>query len=226
MNLTNIFGKQVFALYEGEVVGTIVEAYFNVNFTKISKFKIFDSEENEFEINVNGIKAINDCVIISNKNKLLPFYEINKRSPLFKQVVDSNAKELGKILDCQIDNKCNVEHFVTDKQINLLPNNIHLRKNFVLYQEGKVYISKPKNTKIKSLENIKVNILSDSRKDDNFSPTKVPYNTDSLIGKTAKDNLFGINNEIIVKANQVITEKIIIDATRHNRLNQLYFLVR
>ena len=59
---------------------------------------------------------------------------------------------------------------------------------------------------------------------ENFVPKRVQYNPETIIGKVAKNDLIGINNEIIIKANQVITEKIIKDATKHNRLNQLYFI--
>ena len=43
MNLTNLFGKQVFALYEGEIVGTVSDAIFNRDLTKVAGLKIFDS---------------------------------------------------------------------------------------------------------------------------------------------------------------------------------------
>ena len=62
MNLTNLFGKQVFALYEGEVVGTVCDAIFNKDLTKVSGLKMFDLEENEFEIKFTSIKAMNTYV--------------------------------------------------------------------------------------------------------------------------------------------------------------------
>jgi len=227
MYLTNLYGKQVFALYEGEVVGTIANATFNDKLTKIISFKIFDNEENEFELKTSQIRAFNDCFIISNTSKLLPFIEFNKVNPIFKNVIDSSANFIGKIIDCEIDERFNILNFKTDKRINLLPANIYLRKNFVYYTENKFNAGSVKILKKNPLlEEIKVKKLNLSNSAENFTPTKVQINTNSMIGRVVKDSLFGLNNEIIIKNNQVVTEKIIKEAIKHNRLNQLYFLLR
>ena len=44
MNLTNLFGKQVFALYEGEIVGTVCDAIFNRYLKQVTSLKVFDAE--------------------------------------------------------------------------------------------------------------------------------------------------------------------------------------
>lgn len=227
MNLTNLFGKQVFALYEGEIVGTVCGAVFNKDFTKISALKMFDSNEDEFEIKFSGIKAMNDCVIIANKEKLSLFIDKHKNSPMFKQVITEEALNLGKIIDCIIDNKGVVQQFLTNNNLILQPTKVYLRNNFVYYSKIKL-LSKnihPKKSKV-DLNNIKVNILSfdESQSFENFVPSKLQFNTNTILGKVAKNTLFGVNNEIIIRANQTISEKTIEDATRHNRLNQLYFI--
>lgn len=227
MNLTNLFGKQVFALYEGEIVGTVVDAIYNADYTKVVCIKIFDNDEIEYEIKLKNIKAIDDCIIISNKNKLSVFIGQTKANPLFKDVVDQKAKHYGKIIDCDIETNGNISYFLTDKDNQLTPANLYLRNNFVYYSTEKFIIKnyKPKQ-KISSLSEINANILNFINKQEkiNFTPNKLQYNPSSLVGKVAKDTLLGLNNEVIIKANQTITQKTLDDATRHNRLNQLYFL--
>lgn len=227
MNLTNLFGKQVFALYEGEIVGTVVEAIYNSDYTKVVSLKLFDNDEIEYEIKIKNIKAINDCIIISNKNKLNIFIGKLNQNPFFKEVIDQDAKHYGKIVDCKIESTGKILHFLTDKQNELLPENINLRNNFIYYSKDKFVAKnyKPKQ-KVVTLDKIKVNILNFEKNQDisNFAPSKLQYNPSSLVGKVAKNTLFGLNNEVIIKANQIITQKTLDDATRHNRLNQLYFL--
>lgn len=227
MNLTNIFGKQVFALYEGEIVGTICGAIFNRELTKVSSLKMFDMEENEYEIKFSSIKAMSDCVIIANKEKLLMYLDKPKKTPMFKPVITENAEDLGKIIDCDISQNGQINSFITDKAKKLVSSDIYLRNNFVYYSKVKLLNKNiyPKKN-VTSLENIKVNILTFDNKlvNENFVPSKLQYNTDSILGKMAKATLFGVNNEVIIRANQIINEKTIEDATRHNRLNQLYFL--
>lgn len=227
MKLTNLFGKQVFALYEGEIVGTIVEANYNIDFTKIMSLKIFDNEEFEYEIKFSNIKAIKDCVIITNKNKLTAYIGKKNQSPIFKQVIDQNATDCGKIIDCEIDSAGKIINYITDTNNSLTPENLYLRNNFAYYCSEKFIAKnlKPKHPK-PSPDKISVNILNfeDSQTPTNIIPNKLQFNPRSLIGKIVKDTLLGLNNEVIIKANQMITEKTLTVATRHNRLNQLYFL--
>lgn len=227
MDLTNLFGKQVFALYEGEIVGTVCDAIFNRDLKQVDFLKVFDAEENEFVIKFASIKAMNDCIIIANKEKLCSFFDKQRPSPLFKQVITENANLYGKIVDCAINENGKVECFLTDTENKLEPSKIYVRKNFIYYSNVKLLNKNVRPKKIKTpLDNIKVNILSfdTQNKYENFVPNKLQYNANAIIGKVAKDTLLGINNEVIIKANQIISEKTIEDATRHNRLNQLYFL--
>ena len=227
MNLTNLFGKQVFSLYEGEIIGTIVEAIYNSDYSKVISLKIFDQEEIEYEIKLQNIKAISDCVIIANKTKLNFYLNKNLPTPFFKDVIDQGAKQYGKIIDCIIEQNGQIKHFLTDKNQELLPEYIYLRNNFIYYSNQKLSIKsiKPRQN-AKALNEIKVNVLSFNTKEtkSDFLPSRLQYNPTSLLGKVAKDSLLGINNEVIIKANQIITEKTLDDASRHNRLNQLYFL--
>lgn len=227
MNLTNLFGKRVFALYEGEIVGTVVEAIYNKDFSKVISLKVFDNEEIEYEIKIKNIKAIDDCIIISNKSKLNVFIGKTNLNPFFKFVIDENAKLYGKIIDCEIESDGKIKHYITDNNNELTPDNINLRNNFIYYSKNKFIAKnyKPKQ-KISPLNQINVDILNieSNNSNTNFTPIKLQYNPSNLLGKITKDTLYGYNNEIIIKANQIITQKTLDDASRHNRLNQLYFL--
>lgn len=227
MKLTKLFGKQVFALYEGEIVGTIVDVNYSIDFSKIASLKIFDNEEVEYEIKFANIKAINDCVIIANKNKLNPYIGKKNQSPIFKQVIDQNATDCGKIIDCEIDNSGKIINYTTDTNHILTPENIYLRNAFAYYCTEKFIAKnlKPKNPKLLPNKiNVSILNIEDTQNTTNIIPNKLQFNPRSLIGKMAKDTLLGLNNEVIIKANQMITEKTLTIATRHNRLNQLYFL--
>lgn len=225
MRLSKLFGKQVYSIYEGEIVGTISGAVFSESQKKITAFKIFDQEENEYELIIANIKAMTDCILITNKNKLYIFASQTTKTPMFKEVIDENGKHCGKITDIEIKDNGEILNFITQQNLFLEPSKVYMRKNFVYYCTTPVKISafKPRTKKVQSLSQIKVNILNINEQD-NFLPKKVQYNPETIIGKMAKNDLLGINNEIIVKANQTITEKTITDASRHNRLNQLYYI--
>lgn len=228
MKLTELYGKQIYSLYEGEILATISGACFSANLNKIKSFKVFDQEENEFSLPIANIKAMSDFVIVSNKNKLDMYLEDTSKSPMFKLVLNNKANSLGKVVDAEINDLGIIDHFITDNNECLKPENIYIRKDFIFYSTTPICISnlRPKKKKIQTLSNINVNILNFEKhySQENFIPKKLQYNPESILGKISKGDLFGLNNELIIKANQTITEKIVSDASRHNRLNQLFYL--
>lgn len=225
MKLTNLIGKQVYSIYEGEIIGTISGVTFNNLLNKINSFKLFDKDDNDFEIMINNVKAFSDCVVVTNKNKLDFSYQSKDTSPIFKDVIDTKAKMCGKIIDAEIEESGDIINYITDLNFTAKPENIYLRKGFVYYSPTPIKICnyKPKNKKPTSLKDINVTILQKSSQN-NFLPSRATFNTTSILGKVAKNDLYGINNEIIIKCNQIITEKIVTEATKHNRLNQLYYI--
>ena len=226
MKLTDFFGKQVFSIYEGEIVATISGVSFCYLNNKLKSFYAFDNEENEYKILINDIKAMNDVVVITNTNKLKVLFAEEKNEIMFKYVIDQNGNNLGKIIDAEIDESGKIQHFITSKNKEVLTENIYIRKDFIYYSENKIKISayKPKQNIADNLSNIKVNILNEGQKNKNFLPIKTKFNPSFILGQISKKDLYGLNNELIVKANQIITEKIISDASKHNKLNELYFI--
>lgn len=226
MKLSNIIGKQVYAIYEGKMIGTILSANFNYEHNKVLSFTIFDNDDEEYELALLNTKAIDECVLITNKNKL------NKRlriytSPMLKQVIDNDAKNCGQLIDIEFNKDGIIQTYITSNGLLIEPANVYVREEFIYISKTKVCISnyKPKNKRIDP-SNILVNILNitDDETRSSFIPTKIQYNPESILGKIAKNDLLGLNNEVIVKTNQTITQKIIDDAGKHNRLNQLYYI--
>lgn len=224
MNITELFGKKIYSIFEGEQVGTIASANFNLALNKIQSFKIFDNYDTEYELLFKDIKSINTYVLISNKTKLLPYFDTPSKNPFFKEVINHNAKSLGKITNAEIDNLGNIKNFITELGEVLEPQKMYVKKDFVFYSQNKINMSnyRPK-TKVLETSAIKVNILY-SETSSKAIPTKLSFNPQLILGKIAKSDLLGKNNEMIIKANQQITEKIIEDATRHNCLNQLFYI--
>ena len=222
MKLTNLIGKQVYSIYEGEILGTISGATFNNSLNKIKSFRVFDKDDNEYEILLCDIKALSDCVVVTNKNKLSIMVGDEERSPMFKDVIDESAKMCGKIIDAEISENGLIESFITSENVAAKPELIYLRKDFVYLSSTPIKISnfRPRLNKPSSLKEITVNIMESK----DFLPRRATFNANSIVGKIAKSDLFGINNEIIIKANQQITQKIVTEATKHNRLNQLYYI--
>ena len=224
MNLSNIIGKQIYTIYEGEMVGTILAANFNYDYKRVIGFTIFNKEDDEFYLPISNIKSIGDFVIISNKTKLQNNI-FQTGSPMYTQILDNDANDCGRIIDIDINNSGVINHYITSNSMQVKPNSTYVRKDFIYYSPNKVFISnyKPRSKKVDPSK-IVVKILNDNESATRFIPSKIQYNPESILGWIAKGDLFGFNNEIIIKTNQTITKKTIDDAIKHNRLNQLYYI--
>ena len=232
MNITQIIGKQIYSIFEGQNIGTISQVLLDKTNTKLKGIKFFDNEENEYFVCYKDIFAISDNVLIKNNSKCEEVLDSQyQNTTLFKNAISEKGENLGKIIDAEIDENGKISHFLTDTNNKLLPNKILLAGGFVLVCNSagtKLCDFRPKKVKILGeapKSNIKVKILQMEPRPQNLdTPKRVTFNPQSLIGKRAKSTLFGQNNEVIVKADQIITDKIIFDAKRHSRLNQLYFV--
>lgn len=232
MNITHIIGKQIYSIYEGQNIGTISQVILGNNFTKLKGIKFFDNEENEYFVCYKDIFAISDNVLVKNNSKCIEVLDSQyTNSPLLKNAISDKGEDFGKIIDAKLNENGDIEHFLTDSNKKILPENVMLTNGFVLVctdASTKLADFRPRTNKTTMLEqkdNIKVRILQLSPKETILdTPKKVTFNPQTLIGKRAKSTLLGQNNEVIVKADQVITDKIIYDAKKHSRLNQLYFV--
>ena len=81
----------------------------------------FDDEENEYTLPLTNIKAFNDCIVITNKNKLELYVDQTEKSPMFKEVINEEARHCGLICDAELQNNGTILNFITNKNINLKP---------------------------------------------------------------------------------------------------------
>lgn len=230
--ISELISKEVISIYECERVGTICGVCFNKPFTKINGYIIFNDETDiENYISTNKIYALTEeGIIIRNTTKIEPLYE-QPNSPINKQAFTINGVNFGKITDAVIDEKSNLLYLVTNKgkQIDV-KNIINIGNDMILLKENDEKISinsfKPKETFETYSENdIKVKIVPIQSADTQKStfPTKIVANTPNLLGKRAKYTLMGLNNEVIIRENQMISDSTIKMAKKHNKLNELAF---
>ena len=227
MNLTEIIGKQVFDIYSANFLGTVHDANFDKNFTKVVGLYFFDQEENEYYIKAQNIYAVFDFVTIKNLSKISHAYTPqNSLLPLGKKIVDITGKDLGNVCDLELDANFQIVSFVSDKQ-KIEPAKIMQIGTFVVVGDKKIWQFCPKNKKIlPELASIKVSVMKmESQTTPKLMPNKVTISSDILLGKKLSKDIIGKNNELILKQNQIISQKHILLAKQHDKLNELFYSV-
>ena len=232
MKLSEIIGKQVFDIYNANIIGTIHDASFDEKYKKVLGFYFFDQDENEFYLKNSNIYSGGDYITVKNIGKVSADFSLDKPlSPIGKNVVGVTGKDYGTLNDIEFDEKYNITNFVTSVK-TLSPNMVLQISSNVVIGDEKVKLSnfRPKNT-IKNtlnLDNLTVTMMRLPDEDiqaQKLMPKKLTVNSDILIGKKLTKDIMGKNNELILKQNQTITAKQLIIAKQHDKLNELFYSV-
>ena len=237
MKISEIISKEIISIYECESVGTIKNVCFNKDLTKVLGF-IFFNDESDYEsyIPVKNIYSISEeGLMIRNTNKI-DFFISENNNPINKKIFEINGKDTGRICDIEFDEKFNVCHLLTNKNIQIKPQNILSNGvGIILVKDDNQKISinafKPKKQKIEKLNQdfkvkiVKMPIISNQEKNISALPPKITTNTSTLVGKRAKRTIFGFNNEVIIKENALVSNHTLTMAKKHNKTNELIFNV-
>ena len=230
MLLSEIISKPVISINEGKIKGVISNAIFSNFLTKITAFQVVlqedNNEEEEVFLNKDSIKCIGDDAIILKQNTVFSNEGTPICSPINGLAYSTTGKLLGKIINIEVDKNYNVITIVTQTQ-NLKP------ENLVSFSNG-LYIFNTENKKTKRYSNefifpsklpsIKVTslpLIEEKKESVPFLPQKTVTNSEVLLGKRVSKTIQTPNGEIIAKMGCVITQKILLSATKNQKLREL-----
>ena len=229
--LSEIISKKVISIGEGEEVGYILCPIFEDK--NLLGFSVCD-EESELEkfLSIDDLSFCGDEVFIPSIFCMQNVTVEEGVSPLGKLVYSSEGQCLGRVEECFLE-KNKIKKLQTNLCEIMQKNIAQIGKDFVIFQKNNK--KSIKNAK-KSQKNIKlteilpkVEILNKIENENNYLnfsstlPIKVIANKCSVIGKKLTKDVYGFNNELIGKENQIITEKMIKKAVKHNKYNFLLF---
>ena len=208
--------KQVISLQDKRVVGYILKPYIDYSILSKTGYIVVDEDnEEEYLLREEDIITNSQNVVIES-HSVLEF--IADSSPLRKKIFTDCGEDLGRIKSFTFC-KNKIKKIITDKcEIN--PSYIK--------EAGYDLIIVSLKRKKKSFprfenENIKVEIMD---KKEVSAPPVVNLSPIYFIGKTAFKTLLGLNSELIIKEGGKVTKQIFEKAKMHNRLNQLFFIIK
>lgn len=244
--LSEIISKPVLNLYSGKIDGTVKNAIFDECYKKVQTLIIFDEEEEEYSLKTNKIYSIgNNSIVIKNSEALE--LSINQeipaeKNPINLEVYSTSGNYLGKLIDIELNDKFEVESFITTEQKIAYKQIINVGPNIIINdgdKQLKLCNLKPKKINKKAVEILNVTIMpkiSDPVEDQTKQvveekksykinaqplPQKVMGNGNFLIGRKALKTIYGINNEIIIKKDTLINSKNLESAKKHSKLVEL-----
>ena len=229
--LSEIISKKVISIGEGEEVGYILCPIFDNK--NLLGFSVCD-EESELEkfLSIDDLSFCGDEVFIPSIFCMQNVTVEEGVSPLGKLVYSSEGQCLGRVEECFLE-KNKIKKLQTNLCEIKKKNIAQIGKDFVIFQKNikkTIKNAKKSQKNVKLIENLpKVEILNKIENENNYLnfsstlPIKVIANKSSVLGKKLVKDVYGFNNEIIGKENEIITEKMIKKAVKHNKYNLLLF---
>lgn len=255
--LSEIISKPVLNLYSGKIEGTINSVCFDKNYKKITHFKMFDNDEEEYLLETSKIYNIDKTVVIKNSQALtlcINQYMCLENNPINLHIFTTQGESKGKLADIEINQNFEVEFFITDSNEKLEQNKLlTIGENLIFNasdkklkiadfkpkikvttQSNNVITIMPNTPKENELQHIaaeptppKIEDETQNDKKENFkihtqpTPQKLVGNGNFLIGRKALKTIYGLNNEIIIKKDNIINAKNLENAKKHSKLIEL-----
>lgn len=217
--LSNLISKKLFSFYEGAFIGVILNVAFDEKFN-IASLIVADSEgENEYAVVYDKTSVADGNVFVTSVGELLTAGASAPRI-IGKSVFTNKGQFCGRVEDVYLSKKAAV-CFATES-MSFLPSQIGACGDVIIL--GKVAKGEAVNSFFAQHDEQKVFALaSESVKEEPSVPYRVSTDAKSLIGKMATKDIFGLNNEILLKKYEIITQKKLLEIKKHNKLNILFY---
>jgi len=219
ISIQKSIGQGVISLISKKIIGHIKS--FSVKNNKIDLIYCFnDFDGTEFSFPVKNVLSLgDDAVIIKSENNLSVSEEENSNCILGLPVISQKGKQLGLLLDLELDENFKIQNLVLQNKKILVSEVDLINEHFILLK-GK-YKIKNKNilknnfnyiVKIQN-ENITPDIkglpkINESVNENKPStPAKKVAISPNLIGKTVTKNIY-YKDKILIKMGTIITQKV------------------
>lgn len=217
--LSNLISKKLFSFSEGCFVGVILNVAFDEKFNVTSLIVADDENDREHSVAYDKIVASGESVFITSTRDLSPVgsqYE----SIIGKSVFTNKGVFCGQVKDVYLSRKSAIG-IVTDR-MSFAPSHIGVCGDVIIL--GKVAPRPAKTFFAPQKQQQQVFAMSENEiKEETAVPYRVSTDPKSLIGKMATRDIFGLNNEILLKKYEIITQKKLLEIKKHNKLNILFY---
>ncbi len=222
--LENVFGKKVIALESAQMIGYVLDIVFSADLKTFKGYILADEEsEREVFLPYKSVTAENDeCFFVLNERECQSYFDEARTNPLGKIVYGYDGIDLGRVQSI-ITAKDKVVKIVTTKG-EILPKHIlSVSEQYIIFSNKKNKQRGDNPFKVEQENLPKVKAMEISPSIEISRPTKISLNPSMILNKTATCDIFGFNNELLIKKGEIINQNLINKAKKHNKLNYLIF---
>lgn len=235
-NCKDLNSLSVLSLYEGEFLGSVDKLYFDKKLTKLCEIELigFDGvkmilpTQNIYHIGKNAITVKNNqAVILRERDENLTVV------PIGSKAYTISGEFLGIVKEIELTPKYKVESVLTENNQTLDVKRLATcGKNTLIFhsEETKIGLKKfsPKKPIIYKKKDVVLTSIQ-PYEEANIQETQTKQSTldaDFLIGRKCSKDIFGFNNELLIKANSIINKKNLNEIKKFGKLRELMLYLK
>lgn len=225
----------VLSLYEGELLGVVEKLYFDKKLKKLIEIELLSEDGAKLILPSKNIYHVGKHAITVRNNQAVKFKVDNNECcacPINAKAYSINGEYLGIIKEMSFNEKYLTQKISLDNdQIISIENLASCGKNTIIFynNEERVNIKKFVPTKTPKLfkseltqtaEILPIESPSNAVPIDAI-PKPRPQNANFLLGRICTKDILNFNNEVLIKANAVITKKHLKEANKFGKLREV-----
>ena len=234
----NFNSLSVLSLYEGELLGSVDKLYFDKNLKKLIAIELLGEDGVKFCLPTKNIYHVGKNAITVRNNQAISLqndFENLFVNPTSLKAYTITGEFIGIINEIYFNEKFLTEKIEFENGKNISPNMLaSSSKNTLIFyeKENKIDVKKFTPNKNKKVEETSINkqtndVMENKEIEEKteIKPEKKEKNivqlSDFLVGRICTKDIFNFNNEILIKAQSVITKKSLKEITRFGKLREL-----
>ncbi len=208
--------KIVVCKQNGRQIGYVLDVMLDEKLNKTGYYVVDEQTEAEYCLPLQDVVLCGECLFVESEMALQSF-SFERKSVFEKQVCDEKGTIYGRIE--RID-------FCGDRCIKISTCKGEIcAKNILEVGDDFVFL-KSKRARRKNIKKLKLEKVFVEKEAKILQPEKVSLSANFYVGKYACQDVFGYNNERVVSKGEKITKTIFENVKKHNKLNELFFVLK
>ncbi|MFA6860063.1 MAG: hypothetical protein WCR30_01585 [Clostridia bacterium] len=254
MKNSNVCNKKVVAIFENQVIGTIESIMLSKDSRRVVGFCGKEQSGETFFIELRRIFSFGENAIMlrNTTHCIKSLKRICKPFNMGASLLSISGTSFGNLIDIEFDERGHDIKLVSNNGTKISPSQIVCEdKEMIIFctdTKKALHTFKPRIRVFaqRDEQEIMVRVLEEQKNAIEITPAqneqkieeqpKIKFNprvavpsrvlssSELLIGKKAITNILGLNNELILRKGQTITEKIIAISKQHGKLRELMLL--
>ncbi len=243
MYCKDLYSLSVLSLYEGELLGTVDKLYFDKKLKKLVEIELIGEDDIRLNLPTKNIYRIGKNAITVKNNQAVSLKVTNSDfsyCPIGAKAYSINGEYLGIIEEISIDEKYNTEKLSLDNNTTLeLSRLASFGKNTIIFYDTNNSVDVKKFTPNKSTRVFRSNTrhltetmpIEPPKEEISIAvevedTNKKTSSSEFLLGRICIKDIFNFNNELLIKANTIVTKKHLKEITRFGKLRELMLYIK